>query len=280
VTEVPDAEVFTTHDVGFHGDRVVKTYRKWERGEQVREWRGLTLLHRFAPGLGPEPISAELDARPPTIVMSRVPGEPLGARKATAEQIDGLAAALDRMHRCVPADALATADPQDSPDEFAELLRSMFAARVRPVEEVGAVVRKAFDAASSFVGTAWAARVASIGDPSPVFGLCDGNLANYLWDGREKTVHIVDFESAGRNDCAFDVADLVEHISLRRGSGIGADDLLNRLELRRDERRRVLAYRPAFAVFWFLMLLPGGPAHRRNPPGTLEDQAEHLLGLL
>jgi hypothetical protein len=278
MTENPVGKISTTHDVEFDADLVVKTFRTWERGEHLREWRGLNLLHRFAPGLGPEPISAELDAQPPRIVMSRVPGEPLGTRRATPEQIDALVIALERMHRCIPDSALASADPQDTPADVVELLKKMLTSRARPTHATVPIVRNAFDAASEFIGSDWATRTASIGKPSPAFGLCDGNLANYLWDGQ--AVHVIDFESAGSNDRAFDIADLVEHISLRRGSEIVADDLLKRLDLRADEHERVRAYRPAFAAFWLLMLLPDGPAHRRNPPGTLEDQAEHLLAIL
>jgi hypothetical protein len=56
-------------------------------------------------------------------------------------------------------------------------------------------VRKAFDAASALIESDWAERAASIGEPSPVFGLSDGNLANYLGDGQR--VRVIDFESAG-----------------------------------------------------------------------------------
>jgi hypothetical protein len=278
MTEIADSEIFTTHDVVFDGDRVVKSFRRWERGEHLREWRGLSLLHRFAPGLGPEPISAQLDADPPVVVMSRVPGQPLGTRMATVAQIDALVVALERMHRCVPVDVLAAVDPQDTPADVVELLRKMLAACPPPTTAAQPVVRDAFDAVSALIDSGWAERAASIGEPSPVFGLCDGNLANYLWDGQG--VHVIDFESAGRNDRAFDIADLVEHVSLRRGSGIEAEDLLSRLDLRRDERERVRVYRPAFAAFWLLRLLPDGPSRRRNPPGTLENQAEHLLALV
>lgn len=270
-------EIFTTHDIVFDGDRVVKRFRTWERGEQLREWRGLTLLHRFAPGLGPEPISAQLDADPPVIVMSQVAGRALGTCRATVGQIDALAVALERMHRCVPPDILLAADPQDGPADFAELLRKMLASCPVPDAAASRVVRDAYDAVAEFAGSPWAERAASIGEPSPVFGLCDGNLANYLWDGQD--VHVIDFESAGCNDRAYEIADLVEHISLRRASGIEPDDLLARLDLRDDERERVRAYRPAFAAYWFLRLLPDGPSRRRNPPGTLKDQAERLRAL-
>jgi hypothetical protein len=33
-------------------------------------------------------------------------------------------------------------------------------------------------------------------------------------------------------------------------------------------------------LFWLMMLLPGSPAHQRNPPGTVERQAARLLLLL
>ena len=277
MAQSPVGKISTTHDIEFDEDRVVKTFRTWERGEHLREWRGLNLLHQFAPGLGPEPISAELNAQPPRIVMSRVPGEPLGTRQATPEQVDALVIAIERMHRSVPDSALAKADPQDTPADVAKLLKKLLTARARPTDAAPPSVRRAFNAATEFIASDWAPKAASIGKPSPVFGLCDGNLANYLWDGQ--AVHIIDFESAGSNDRAFDIADLIEHISLRRGSKIVAHDLLKRLDLRADEHERIRAYRPAFAVFWLLMLLPDGPAHPRNPPGTLEDQANHLLAV-
>ena len=41
------------------------------------------------------------------------------------------------------------------------------------------------------------------------------------------------------------------------------------------------AYRPQdWASFWLTMLLPGNGGFRRNPPGTAEAQATHLLALL
>ena len=59
----PSPEIATTHQVKISGDRVVKTFTSWARGEHRREWRGLSLLHEYAPGLGPVPISADLDKR-------------------------------------------------------------------------------------------------------------------------------------------------------------------------------------------------------------------------
>jgi hypothetical protein len=64
MTQSPARKISTTHDVELNEDHVVKTFRTWDRGEHLREWRGLTLLHQYAPGLGPRPITTDLDARP------------------------------------------------------------------------------------------------------------------------------------------------------------------------------------------------------------------------
>jgi hypothetical protein len=38
-------------------------------------------------------------------------------------------------------------------------------------------------------------------------------------------------------------------------------------------------YRALWASFWLAILLPGNGGFRRNPQGTTEAQAGHLLGL-
>ncbi|HEX4788751.1 MAG TPA: phosphotransferase [Actinospica sp.] len=276
MTDAP-AAVATTHRIEFDGERVVKTYNSWARGEPLREWRGLTLLHEYAPGLGPAPIAARLDLEPPSIVMSRVPGESLGTRPVTPDQLDALAEALQQLHASVPEKRLADVEPQNDPASFDELLHRAFAARAHAASETEPMVRRAVAAARAFLDSGWVGRCAGIGEPSPVFAMNDGNLANYLWDGA--CVRVVDLESAGRLDRAFDLSDFVEHISARAHAGIRAQELLGRLGLRPDECARIRAYRPAFAVFWLLRLLPGGGAARRNPPGTLAAQAAHLLAL-
>ena len=51
----------------------------------------LTTLARHAPGLAPAPLEQHHDPTAPSVVMSRVPGEPLGARPLTDDQLDALA---------------------------------------------------------------------------------------------------------------------------------------------------------------------------------------------
>ena len=69
------------------------------------------------------------------------------------------------------------------------------------------------------------------------------------------------------------------------GSPVTLEELLKRQPPRtpRGPRRRRGRPRwlvPAVYLFWLLLLLPGSPASTRNPPGTLERQADRLLGLI
>jgi len=73
--------VETTHQLTFTQDRVVKRFRCWDRGEPEREWAGLWLLHRYVPGLAPQPLHQYVDDGAPVIVMSRVRGQPLGTAR-------------------------------------------------------------------------------------------------------------------------------------------------------------------------------------------------------
>jgi hypothetical protein len=74
-----------------------------------------------------------------------------------------------------------------------------------------------------------------------------------------------------------------QHGLVRRAwsdAGLPADVLLGSFDLTAAEQCRVREYRRLCALFWLMLLLPGSPAHARNPPGTLERQAARLLLLL
>ena len=62
--------------------------------------------------------------------------------------------------------------------------------------------------------------------------------------------------------------------------GLDAGPFLARFSLTGPQMARLTEYRRLSALFWLLMLLPGGPASTRNPPGTLDLQASRLLTLL
>jgi len=264
-----------THDIRVDAGRgvVVKRFRSWDRDEPAREWRALRVLAEHAPGLAPRPLSASLNESPPVITMSLVPGEPLASAAVAPAQVHALARALDRLWRSVPPQRL---DPSGAanPARFTGQVRQQLAAGY----ELGADVRVRRAAARA---SAWLARGAVDREPAArgqvVLGQGDPNLANFLWDGRE--MRLVDFEDSGPSDRAFELAILVEHVSVWSDAGLDAETLLGRFELTAAERERLLQFRRLTALYWLMRLRPGSMASRRNPPGTLRRQADRLLAL-
>jgi aminoglycoside phosphotransferase (APT) family kinase protein len=267
--------VENTHQLTVTASRVVKRFRSWNRGEPEREWAGLTMLHRHVPGLAPEPLQRGVEDGAPVIVMTRVPGEPLGAAPLTPGQIAALGRALRAMYGAVPASELAGLPQRRSgPTELCSTLRSWLA---EPIPAVSPLVDEAVRAASSWLSSAEVSDFADL-FTERVFAHADGNIANFVWDG--SGIHVVDFEDSGRSDPVYEVADLVEHVSVWLPGLIGPHDLIGALELSRSEQTRLLGFRRLMAVFWLLMLRPGNPSHRRNPPETVDRQAGRVLGLL
>jgi len=276
--------LFSTHDIAVGEGIAVKRFRSdvdsGERrlygDEPRREWRALELLARYAPGLAPRPVRADLDADPPLIAMSRVPGEPLGACPVTGAQEDAIAAALGRLHHAIPPSALGSVErapgsPQLLPGRIREMAHACDAGLLGPLPG------RAYRAALAWLGSGQAERAASV-TGQPVFAQGDPNLANHLWDG--SSVRLVDFEASGRGDRATELADFVEHVTVWAHAGIDAEAFLDRFDLSPGERRQVAQLRRLFAAFWVMRLLPGGSAYQRNPPGTFERQASRLLDLL
>jgi len=268
--------VVSTHSVTMGPDTVTKTYNSWSRGEPWREWAALGLLRQHAPGLAPEPVSAALDALPPSIVMTRLPGRSLGGQLLTAAQTQALAAALHQLHTAVPAAELAALPPRHwQPSEAVASLRAWMTER----HEVGddPLTATAFERVRRWLGSADPDRLAAADVPA-VFGLADGNLSNLVEAGG--VVRLVDFEDSGRSDRAYELADLVEHVSTWVDESVDTDVLTDAVGVGHRERERFDGFRRLWAGFWLLMLLPGGPAHARNPAGTLERQVQRTLAVM
>jgi aminoglycoside phosphotransferase (APT) family kinase protein len=263
-----------TQEVSVDRERqvVVKRYLHGGGGEAMREWRALRLLADHAPRLAPEPVSADLDASPPSIVMSLLPGEPLGRRPLEPAQERALAIAIGRLWQAVPA-ALVTSLPgePDTTAEFVRLVREWAAVPSGPAGD-----RAVTDALAG--GSAWLAAagdsMTSAAPPAAqrVLGHGDADLTNFLWDG--ELVRIVDFEGAGISDRAFELAMLVEHVSAWRVGGLDADRFIDDFDLSVSERARLAGWRRLAALFWLLRL------RSRGDPRLLQGQAERLLALL
>lgn len=269
------AQPGTTHCLEIRGDVVVKRFRSCARGEPQREWQALRMLARYAPGLAPAPVHATLDTEPAVVVMSRLPGEAMGTRPLTAGQVAAVAASIGHLHRAVPPGVLDAAEPMPfGPPAAVARVRAMAAAAGIPDDPAA---RRALRCASTWLDQGQAERAAARGG-TPVFGHGDANLANYLHDGG--TVRLVDFEDSGRSDRAWELAIFTEHLSVHGPGQVPAELALGHFDTAAAERARIRDYRRLLATFWLLMLLPGGPSHQRNPPGTLQHQAHRLLELL
>lgn len=254
-----DARMSQTHGISIGKDQVRKRYADWARGEHRREWHVLQIVHTARPDLVPAPLDMDLGADPPWIMMSRLPGVPMGGVLA-AEQLDALGVALLALWSVPVADLPLR---RFAPDEAWQVMTQRFAVAERP----GGLAGSAFDRALAFLA----------GPPLPVsagsvVGHGDPNLANYLWDAG--AVRIVDFEDAGRSDVAYELATLIEHLGARE---TGWDGFLAGFDV---DPVRLWWSRTLVACQWLLMLLPGGVAAGRNPPATLDRQAARLLTLL
>ncbi|MBO0823483.1 MAG: aminoglycoside phosphotransferase family protein [Actinobacteria bacterium] len=268
-----------THQVSVDHERevVVKHFSDGTRGEAEREWRALRLLATHAPRLAPEPIRADLDTSPAEVVMSLLPGEPLGGRPLTATQEWALALALGQLWQAVPVGLVRRLPGEVNVHaRFERLVRDWAAvAADKVIAEL--VVREALA-----IGTAWLARVTGLGDDNSdvpaacavprVLGQGDAHLANFLWDG--ELIRIVDFEDSGVSDRAFELAVLVEHISAWRDSGLDADRFTDSFDFTSVELARLADWRRLAALYWLLRLRDRGDAT------ALRHQAERLLSLL
>lgn len=267
-----------THDLVMTETEVHKRYVSWERGEPDREWSCLNLLARHAPGVAPTPLRRETDPDGiPVIVMERVPGEPLSDEPLTRAQTVSLGRAIRETYD-VPLEAVLEAElperlagPTTLPTDIADWLDEP--CDLSLCQDPGLVregVRRARD---------WLADPRVLPRPRlSSLGISDRKPANILWDGVD--CRLVDFEDSGRSDPAYEFADHIEHIAGRLSGVLDPEALADEIGLSGEDRERAHAYRPLWASSWLVMLLPGNGGFHKNPPGTTEEQAEYVLGLL
>ncbi|WP_205710896.1 phosphotransferase family protein [Isoptericola sp. BMS4] len=266
-----------THAITVGETEVRKRYVSWSRGEADREWTCLTLLAAHAPGVAPRPLRRETEDDAPVVVMERLPGTPLGGAPLTTPQTASLGGVLRRLYSVPLAAVRETAlgerpyGPSTLPGALGRWLSGPH--DLSPCQDAG-LVRTAVAAARE-----WLAAGGELPSPRLVsLGISDLNPANVLWDGR--TCRLVDFEDGGLTDPAFELADHTEHLAGRLARFADPRALVHATGLSPDEVDRWHAYRPVWATFWLAMLLPGNGGYRRNPPGTTEMQARHVLALL
>ncbi|WP_406094266.1 phosphotransferase family protein [Streptomyces sp. NBC_01013] len=269
------AASWSTHALDVGPDTVTKRFRSGSREQSEREWRALTLLDLYAPGLAPAPRHADLAPDEPVVVMSRLPGGPLRGQRIGDRQLDALASAVSKVYEAVPAHALGEVPVRPGHRQYLAARIGDWAPRARP--RVGPEVGRAMDCGLEWLA---GAGIADAGPPDvrPVFGPGDGNLANYLWDGNR--VRIVDFEESGRSDRPLELAEITEHVAAWVDEPLDAEAFLGRFDLDASERPLLLETRRLLALVWLFLLSFDHPDHPRNPPGTVERQAARLSRLL
>lgn len=251
---------------------MLKVFRHHHRDQARCEWLALNRLRSQGHLLAPRPVWSDLDHPLPAIAMSRLHGAALADGPWTAAELAALLRLLTEFFAVLPGDELPR--PDHSPAAAVGRLRLAWPDRVEPAWPDA--VRRALGAAG-----AWLADVQREGLPRPgsdVFGRGDYNRSNFLRQGG-RLLHL-DFEDARRQERAFELAELVEHIKSRPTPDATWEDFAGAFDMKAAERARYLAARRLLATFWLLQLLPGTPGSRRNPTGTVERQSERLLALL
>ena len=268
-----------THDLTFTDTEVRKRFVSWDRGEAEREWACLSVLAEHAPGVAPRPLRREIVDGAPVVVMERLPGEPLGGRAADRRP--------DRLAGGGAVAACTTSrSPRRAPPGSASAATAP-AARGRRSRSGWATT---YDLAAcqdpALVADAVAAALAWLATP----GACPEPRLSAPRDRRPQPGQ----RALGRG------AVPARRLRGRRAQRPGVRARRPRRAPRRPADRasttrrpwstrsastrppgeRLTAYRPLWAAFWLAMLLPGNGGWRRNPPGTTEAQARHLLGLL
>jgi hypothetical protein len=274
-------ESWHTHHLEIADAHAVKTFREATRDEPGREWRALTLLHRHAPGLAPEPLSRTTDPAQPSVTMTRIGGTPLRGARLDPRQLAALAAATTRLHTALPPQVAAELPPRlGAPGVLFQQIRELLPT---PADAAADAVYDPAVAEGCAAVTRWLdtpeAETFRTAEPEPILGHADGNPANYLWDGRQ--VRILDFENSGRSDRALELAEITEHVgSWAHGELFDPAEFLSHFTLDPAESARLLTARRALAGWWLALLSHDDPEDPRNPPGTTSRQAKRVLDLL
>lgn len=250
-----------THQLHRDGDLITKTYRSWRRGEHRREWDTLSLLALHQPGLAPRPVTARLDAQPPSLTMTVLPGSPIVGRWTT-EQVELLAETMSRLW-AVPCHGMPVSEGLHP-----AYWRDLAAVSPRPS---GGAEQEAYDWAVGWIDGPELDALLD-GNHEQILGQGDPQPGNMLYDGT--ALRLVDFEDAGASDVCFELANFAEHLGARDAGLARLADLIE------HDDRRYRKCRALIASYWLFRLLPD-PAGLRTPrPSELHQQALRLIDLV
>jgi aminoglycoside phosphotransferase (APT) family kinase protein len=194
------------------GPACIKLYRLDDRRRPEREWHALSLLAARHVRHVPRPLWLHDSADFPAIAMSFIAGTPIPETAHKEAALSGLIKTWQQIH-AIPVDGPLSAMVRiDSAAHYCNRITGIWAGQLAdtPDDPLTGELQSLLDNwQQSGDGEVLA-------EPRPpAFSHGDANLLNWLHDPDTRATSCVDFEFSGTSDPAFDIADLVEHISSR-----------------------------------------------------------------
>ena len=94
--------VWSTHATETDAGVVVKRFQPGHHDGARREWSGLSLLQRHAPGLAPRPLREDLSGDVGEIAMEKLNGQPLRGLELSNTHLQALASAVNTLMTAPP----------------------------------------------------------------------------------------------------------------------------------------------------------------------------------
>jgi aminoglycoside phosphotransferase (APT) family kinase protein len=194
------------------GVACIKLYRLDGKQRPQREWHALSLLAAHHVPYVPRPLWLDDSTESPAMAMTFVTGAPIpdAARKESA--LSGLIETWQQIHVTPVEGPLAGLVRIDSAAHYCKRITGIWAGQLadNPHDPLTGELQPLLD------GWRESGDADVLAEPQPLaFSRGDANLLNWLYDPASHTTSCVDFEFSGTSDPAFDIADLVEHISAR-----------------------------------------------------------------
>jgi aminoglycoside phosphotransferase (APT) family kinase protein len=192
----------------------IKVYKVDERRRPEREWHALTLLAAHDVSSVPRPLWRADNADSPAVGMTFVTGTAITdeARDHHEASLAGLIETWRHIHAVRVEGPLADFVRIDSAAHYVERITDIWAKQLADHRTDPLTPR--LEALLDHWSNSGDRQILAESQP-PTFSRGDANLLNWLHEPATGKTACVDFEFSGTSDTAFDVADLVEHISGR-----------------------------------------------------------------
>jgi Phosphotransferase enzyme family len=249
----------------------VKIYKKDDRLLDKREWLSLTLLCEHRPGTAPRPLWTDPRPQQPATGMTIIPGHACPAEADQPTYAGAIVTTVLELAELPLHGGLSLMPRAKGPAHYTRSLTSKWHSELtgRPQDALTRDLLRLFsqwaDGEDAKTLTALTPRTFSHGD---------GNIDNWLWDGQQ--LRCIDFEFAGWSDIAFDLADIVEHVSARAISDNAWEAAIDRADLHGSAQSRYAAGSRTCALRWLAALW----RQREQRANEFETQLDRTRSLI